>query len=371
MSIRSKMEDMSLLGFTSDDVGKVRSSKHEEIKFKDDEAVDFSWYFSSDYKAKETKEQKDNREEHFKRKYKNFEHKEQEDGNERRPKTSAKQRPIGDLPNDEEKVEKILKAVRKYLKDTLTTMGNIEDSVKFGQKSMITHLFKIIGKLNAANFVKYDYLLTFGVSIESKTQLQKAVEGARDYDEFKSYIDKIPFKQLLMIHKYFTFAYKKINVIMYHEQQDQVSNNLLFEIEEKEEVKEIEKTKEVHNKRKEAKKVVKANKKVDKLKDDFKQKLKGINEDEFPDLLKPSEQVAFNPSKILSKPTPEKKEVVQENKKKGDDYDELEAALKKNDELHKKHKFDPAKSEKPKTAKKKKNDQKPKLKKEEFPGLPG
>lgn len=181
-------------------------------------------------------------------------------------------------------------------------------------------------------------------------------------------MSNIPFKQLLMIHKYYTFAYKKISVIMYHEQIDQVNNNLLYEIEEKEEVKELDK--EVQNKRKEAKKVVKANKKVDKLKDDFRQKLKGINEDEFPDLLNPSKQVAFNPNKILSNTTPEKKEVTQEVKKKIDDYDELEAALKKNDDLHKKHKFEPAKTEKPKTAKKKKNEQKPKLKKEEFPGLP-
>ena len=366
---------MSLLGFISDDVGKVRSSKHEEVKFKDDEAVDFGWYFSQEYKVKEHKENKEHKEhkeykhEHHKRKYNENEEDDLQYEENKRPKTSAKQRPIGDLNNDEEKVEKILKAVRKYLKDTLISMGSIQDSVKFGQKAMIVHLYKIIGKLNAESFVKYEFLMTFGVSIESKVQLQKAVENARDYEEFKSYINKIPFKQLLMIHKYFTFAYKKISVIMYHEQTDQVNNNLLYEIEEKEEVKELEK--EVQNKRKEAKKVVKANKKVDKLKDDFRQKLKGINEDEFPDLLKPTEQVAFNPSKILCKPTPEKKETVQEVKKKVDDYDELEAALKKNDELHKKHKFDPSQNEKPKVIKKKKNEPKTKLKKEEFPGLPG
>ena len=363
------MEDMSLLGFTSDDVGKVRHSKHEEVKFKDDEAVDFGWYFSQDYKVKENKEQK---QEHHKSKYKKYDDYEEQEGEEvKRPKTTHKQRPIGDLPTDEEKVEKILKAIRKYLKDTISDMGKIQDSVKIAQKATIVHLYKIIGKLNASNFIKYEYLMSFGVSIESKIQLQKAVEMARDYEEFKSYINKIPFKQLLMIHKYFTFAYKKISVIMYREQTDQVSENLLYEIEEKEEVKELDK--ETHNKRKEAKKVVKANKKVDKLKDEFRQQLKGINDDEFPDLLKSSEPVAFNPNKIFEKPSPEKlKEEPNEDKKKADDYDELEAAMKKNNDLHKKHKFDPAKDEKPKTVKKKpKKDNKPKIKKEEFPGLPG
>ena len=157
---------------------------------------------------------------------------------------------------------------------------------------------------------------------------------------------------------------------MYREQIDQVNENLLYEIEEKEEVKELDK--ETKNIRKEAKKVVKANKKVDKLKDEFRQQLKGINEDEFPDLLRPSAPVAFNPNRVFSKPSPDKvKEEPVEETKKVDNYDELEAVLKKNNELHKKHKFDPTKEVKPNVAKKKKKENKKTLKKEEFPGLPG
>lgn len=67
-------------------------------------------------------------------------------------------------------------------------METVPDSVKIAQKSMITHMYKIIGKLNASNFVKYDYLMNFGVRIESKVLLQQAVENACDYEEFKGYI---------------------------------------------------------------------------------------------------------------------------------------------------------------------------------------
>ena len=52
---------------------------------------------------------------------------------------------------------------------------------------------------------------------------------------------------------------------MYHEQLDQVSEDLLKELDEKEEEKQFEQ--DISKKRKEAKKVVKANKKVDRLKD--------------------------------------------------------------------------------------------------------
>lgn len=56
---------------------------------------------------------------------------------------------------------------------------------------MITHLYKIIGKLTPAQYAKFDYLMNFGVTIDSKVLLQKAVENACDYNEFKSYLGKI------------------------------------------------------------------------------------------------------------------------------------------------------------------------------------
>jgi hypothetical protein len=55
-------------------------------------------------------------------------------------------------------------------------------------KAMITHLYKIIGKMTPAQYSKYDYLMNFGVSIDSKVNLQKAVENACSYNDFKMYL---------------------------------------------------------------------------------------------------------------------------------------------------------------------------------------
>lgn len=110
---------------------------------------------------------------------------------------------------------------------------------------------------------------------------------------------------------------------------------------------------------------------------EFKQKLKGVTDEEFPDLLgaaaksQPKPEV-FNPYKKNEKPSPEKSHSpVQEEKKKGiEDYSLLEEHMQKNSELFKKHKIDP---NRPKNSnnKKKKGANKLKVKKEEFPGLPG
>jgi hypothetical protein len=69
-----------------------------------------------------------------------------------------------------------------------------------------------------------------------------------------------------MIHKYYTFAVKRINVIMYNERIDQVSEDLLKEIDEKDQDSKTSTT-QANIKSKREKQNVKANKKVDKLKE--------------------------------------------------------------------------------------------------------
>jgi hypothetical protein len=68
-----------------------------------------------------------------------------------------------------------------------------------------------------------------------------------------------------MIHKYFTFADKKIKVIMYNEQVDKVSEDMLAEIHDK--PKAVPKKEVVANKKRDGGKVVRANKRIDRLKD--------------------------------------------------------------------------------------------------------
>lgn len=158
---------------------------------------------------------------------------------------------------------------------------------------------------------------------------------------------------------------------MYHEQVDQVSEDLIKEIDDKEQEKEFK----VVTKKKlaEGAKVVKANKKKDKLKygiihfyiKEFRPKLKGINDDDFPDLLKPSPEPVkqSEPAFVQNSKHPEENKAEQS-------LGELEEEIKKTQELHKKHKINPNKPENRRN-KKKKPATKMVAKKEDFPGLPG
>jgi hypothetical protein len=158
---------------------------------------------------------------------------------------------------------------------------------------------------------------------------------------------------------------------MYQEQVDQVSEDLIKEIDEKEQEKEYNTSNK--KKLKEGAKIVKANKRKDKLKYgnfiysfiEFKPKLKGINDDDFPDLLKPAPEPVRQPDLAFIQDSNQNEE-----NKSGKDLGILEEEIKKNQELHKKHKLNLNKPEN-KRIKKKKNTSKMTAKKEEFPGLPG
>lgn len=183
-------------------------------------------------------------------------------------------------------------------------------------------MYKIIGKLTPEKFVKCDFLLNFGVSIQSKKLLTSAVFDARSYDQFKENLEQIPLKEALIIHKYFTFANKKIKVIMYNEYMSEASEDLLKELTDKDEEKQ-QKQISINKKKPEAHKIVVADKKTDNLKYEFKKRMKDLNKDEdFPDLLgggKPAAEVQKSPS-------PDKSTKADEEQK--TDYKKLEETLK-------------------------------------------
>jgi hypothetical protein len=68
---------------------------------------------------------------------------------------------------------------------------NIPEECRKEAKVKMTHFYKVIGRLTPEEYTKYNFLINFGVSLESKSILQKAVDYALNYSEFKGYLSKI------------------------------------------------------------------------------------------------------------------------------------------------------------------------------------
>lgn len=85
----------------------------------------------------------------------------------------------------------------------------------------------VIDKQSEENLAKFNFIMNFGVSTDSKRILLSAIEGSPSYEQFTSKISQIPFKEILIIYKYLVYSDKKIHHIMYKETVDEISDNLL------------------------------------------------------------------------------------------------------------------------------------------------
>ena len=85
----------------------------------------------------------------------------------------------------------------------------------------------VIDKQPLDNLAKFNFIMNFGVSTDSKRILQQATDGQPTYEQFAHKIEQIPMKEILIIYKYLVYSDKKIHHIMYKETADQISENLL------------------------------------------------------------------------------------------------------------------------------------------------
>jgi hypothetical protein len=91
-------------------------------------------------------------------------------------------------------------------------------------------MYFVIAKLDENHFIHMNYLVNFGVSLDCIHLMQLALESGGDLEEVThTTFNAIPFQQLLKIHKYFSWADKKLHQVFYIENKDDISEDLLSE----------------------------------------------------------------------------------------------------------------------------------------------
>lgn len=91
-------------------------------------------------------------------------------------------------------------------------------------------MYFVISKLEEAAFCRMQFLVNFGVSLDSIRLLQTNLDEGGNYDDVKEHCFKhIPFLQILMCFRYFTWADKKLNSYFYIENKDDISEDLLID----------------------------------------------------------------------------------------------------------------------------------------------
>lgn len=114
---------------------------------------------------------------------------------------------------------------KKFIKEKLDKDGLTEKHKIC--KTQIYQLYMVIDKQTEENLAKFNFIMNFGVSTDSKRILLSAIQGNPSYAQFISKISQIPLREVLIIYKYLVYSDKKIHHIMYKETADDISDNLL------------------------------------------------------------------------------------------------------------------------------------------------
>ncbi len=88
-------------------------------------------------------------------------------------------------------------------------------------------MFFVISKLDETKLARMDFLVNFGVSLETIHEFADLLEYGDDFTHAKDTFDHTDFTKLLKVYKYFSWADKKLHSVFYIENKDDISEDLL------------------------------------------------------------------------------------------------------------------------------------------------
>ena len=118
----------------------------------------------------------------------------------------------------------------KYIQELIQKDKTLlSDKQKFtSPKAFLYQMYFVISRLDEHRLAKMDFMINFGVTMESIKIMQNLLENGGTYPEAKdTSFAKLPLLQVLKIFKYFSWADKKLHQVFFIENKDDISEDLL------------------------------------------------------------------------------------------------------------------------------------------------
>lgn len=111
-------------------------------------------------------------------------------------------------------------------------------------------MYSIVLHLDPARLSKLDLIPNFGVPMQVKTDIVNAFNSSGGEQELLKIYKPLDSITLLKIHKYLFWADKKLHSVMYQEDRDLISEDLLFDFKSEEDQEKFKKSEALANKKK-------------------------------------------------------------------------------------------------------------------------
>jgi hypothetical protein len=118
-----------------------------------------------------------------------------------------------------------MEIIKKYIKESIKELKPEEKIT--APKARLYQMYFVVGKLENPKFLNLDFIINFGVLIETKNSMKELIEENAQYKNFKKVLMDISLFEVLILYKYFSYAHKKISHIFYKENKDDIKEDLL------------------------------------------------------------------------------------------------------------------------------------------------
>lgn len=117
--------------------------------------------------------------------------------------------------------------IKTFLIEKIKT-ENIYESEFILKKEVIYQLLVIIDKLENEDILQLPYLQNFGIEMETAKQMSHLLLHGENIneDEFKVLLIKLSVKQILILYKYLSIAFKKVNKLFFKLEVEQIEEDL-------------------------------------------------------------------------------------------------------------------------------------------------
>lgn len=117
-------------------------------------------------------------------------------------------------------------------------------------RNQLYQMFFVMTRLDAPKFCKLDFAVNFGIPPDIKSKMIDLIENSTSKPQFIAFLKKLDTMVLLKLHKYFFWADKKLHSVFFIENKDQISEDLLVDFKDEEDVKQFKQSEHLANKKK-------------------------------------------------------------------------------------------------------------------------
>jgi hypothetical protein len=134
---------------------------------------------------------------------------------------------LRDQTSEKGRLSVILQFLSKYIHECIEKDKTLLKQSFTSPKAFLYQMYFIINKLDEHRLAKMDFLVNFGVTLETIRTVGELIADGGTYEDVREVLKRMAMLQILKVYKYFSWGDKKLHQLFFIENKDDISEDLL------------------------------------------------------------------------------------------------------------------------------------------------